>query len=91
MRHHGEVAEWLKAAVSKTAVGLCSTGGSNPSLSAILNRRPTSFGHQQITVQEAITEWLAYCENVQNCSPETLRRSRAAIEHFRRFARSCGH
>ena len=31
----GEVAERLKAAVSKTVVLLCSTEGSNPSLSAI--------------------------------------------------------
>jgi hypothetical protein len=31
----GEVAEWLKAAVSKTAVALVVTVGSNPTLSAI--------------------------------------------------------
>src|SRR5690606_2302383 len=30
----GAMAEWLKAAVLKTAVGLCLTGGSNPSRSA---------------------------------------------------------
>ena len=32
----GEMAEWFKAAVLKTVVGLHPTGGSNPSLSALL-------------------------------------------------------
>ena len=33
-RAHGEVPEWLNGTVSKTVVGLVSTEGSNPSLSA---------------------------------------------------------
>ncbi len=34
MSHLGEVPEWLNGAVSKTVVGLVSTVGSNPTLSA---------------------------------------------------------
>ncbi len=36
MPHLGEVPEWLNGAVSKTVVGLVSTVGSNPTLSAIM-------------------------------------------------------
>ena len=35
----GEVAEWLKAPVSKTGIPLWGIAGSNPALSAILHRK----------------------------------------------------
>jgi hypothetical protein len=37
-RSHGEVPEWLNGAVSKTAVALWVTQGSNPCLSAIYQK-----------------------------------------------------
>ena len=55
----GEVAEWLKAPVSKTGMSFCGIGGSNPPLSAIaVSLRFALLVEQRSDKCGEVPEWL---------------------------------
>ena len=61
MRHSGEMAEWSNAAVLKTVEGHTS-GGSNPSFSAISSDYQVITVNQPKVTPNSVKDWVFLCD-----------------------------